>query len=134
VNSHVSEFIRDAVDNVGEGRHPERAAALGVVVISNVLVVVASTAIGGVVAGPIGAAVGLGLSAPFSTLNLEGIKRSKIGVNWSKIVQEFVDRGMTSSDVEKFQRFISENVQVLKRIGESRRELRWLKRLLDREE
>ncbi len=134
VKSEVNGFIKNAIDNVGEGSHPERAAALGVVVMSNVLVVTVSTAIGGALAGPIGAAVGLGLSAPLSTLNLEGIKRSRLGVSWSKIVQEFLDRGMNASDVEKFQRFVAENVHELKSIGESRRELRWLKRLLDREE
>jgi hypothetical protein len=117
--------------------HPERSAAFKVGLTRNVAIVLtAAASIGGIIA-TMGPATGLPVAGVLALPMIEGYKKSKPFLDVAGLVTKGLDT-LSESDAraaweklsnvsfERYRQFVLDNEQLLRRLGGSQRQMRWL--------
>jgi len=140
IEPEADKIVTDAVEVIGEGRHPERGFAFGIATFTHVTIVLVSAAtvvaIGAAIGGPMGAAAGSGAT----WFGLKGLEKSRIFTAATAAIGQNFDRlheldgarlRQLLIQLVPFRRFVTDNQEPLRRIATNTRQMRWMLPYID---
>lgn len=144
ITPRAAASVGDAVEAIGQGKHPERGSVYGLATVKNISIVLIGgaaaatpTVIGALLGGPVGAIVG----APLSLVVVEAVKKNaafaalvtQLGAHLD-VMTDFELRGWLEDRAKRlapFRSFVITNEQSLRDIAVATPELKWLLKYLD---
>ena len=120
----AAKVVEDAIEIIGQGRHPERGTVFGIGTIRNV-------AIGLVGVAGVSAALGIGaIQAGAALVAIEALKKSEKFSAVTSMLGQNIDRVFRVGTA--YRGFIIANQEPLRRIAENTTQLRWMLPHIDR--
>lgn len=124
----TGEFLIEATENIGEGRHPSRSSVVGSGIVQSVATTVV---VGGALLYLLPAVSPTALQWAIGVIVGDGIKRSRLGQSASNIVKDALDDPLQRNTLKRLRSFILSNETTLRRIAGAEREWKWLHDWLD---